>query len=64
MAEFERIQALNPDNQEVKTILQNLRTGRRALANISPPEPEPAERKEPPVKDSGKPATVGGQTLP
>ncbi|MBI2054508.1 MAG: tetratricopeptide repeat protein [Candidatus Sungbacteria bacterium] len=63
IAEFERIEILNPDNQEVKTILQNLKATRPALANISPPGPKPTERKEPPVKDSGGPAT-GSQTLP
>lgn len=46
--EFERIQIFNPDNGEVKTILANLRVGKRALTGIAPPAPE--ERSEPPVK--------------
>lgn len=53
--EFEKIEALNPDNQEVKTIIQNLKAGKPALTTISPPAPAPSERKEPPVKDSGNP---------
>lgn len=49
--EFEQIAALNPGNAEVKRILRNLRTGRAALAEISPPGPLPEEREEPPVKE-------------
>lgn len=55
LLEFERIEALNPDNQEVKIIISNLKAGKPALTTISPPAPAPAARKEPPVKDSGNP---------
>ncbi|MBI2096997.1 MAG: tetratricopeptide repeat protein [Candidatus Sungbacteria bacterium] len=52
--QFLRIQALNPDNQEVKTIMANLRAGKAALDGISPPAPPPTERREPPVSDAGE----------
>lgn len=55
LSEFKAIASLNPDNQEVKTIIANLEAGKPALATISPPAPSPTERKEPPVKDSGQP---------
>ena len=51
IAQFEKIEALNPDNAEVKKILRNLREGRRALAEISPPQPAPEERQEPPIEE-------------
>ena len=47
--QFVRIAALNPDNQEVKNILENLRSGRGALENIVPPAEPPAQRSVPPV---------------
>jgi len=50
--EFTKISALNPDNQEVKTILENLQAGKSALAGIVPPAPPPEKRKETPVKDT------------
>ncbi|MEK7566930.1 MAG: tetratricopeptide repeat protein [Patescibacteria group bacterium] len=46
--QFVRIQGLNPQNEEVAKILNNLRAGYSALAGISPP---PESRKEPPVKE-------------
>ena len=49
--EFERIQVFNPDNEEVKKILANLRAGKRALTGIAPPPPE--DRTEPPVEQKG-----------
>lgn len=49
--QFERVQAFNLANEEVKTILKNLRAGKRALSGISPPGPEPAERERAPVED-------------
>lgn len=52
--QFEKIQALNPENQEVKTILANLRAGKPALTTITP---HPTERRTPPVKDSTSSAT-------
>ncbi len=48
--EFERIREFNPDNDEVKRILANLRAGRTALDGIVPPAEPPEERKETPVK--------------
>ncbi|KKW21503.1 MAG: TPR domain/sulfotransferase domain protein [Parcubacteria group bacterium GW2011_GWA1_53_13] len=52
--QFEKIEALNPDNQEVKLILQNLRAGRGALDQIVPPAAPPEQRKEPPVGTQGR----------
>lgn len=45
--EFEKIEVLNPQNQEVKTILSNLNKGLSALETIAPPLPE--KRANPPV---------------
>lgn len=50
--EFERILALNPGNAEVEKILANLRAGKAALTNITPPESK--TRKEAPVKESSE----------
>jgi len=44
--QFEKIEKLNPDNEEVKKILFNLRTGKPALEGISPAQP-PIEEKLP-----------------
>ena len=41
IAQFEAINTLVPENNEVQTVLNNLRTGRGALGNIVAPEPEP-----------------------
>ncbi|MEK7085023.1 MAG: tetratricopeptide repeat protein, partial [Patescibacteria group bacterium] len=49
--QFELIQALNPDNREIKTILANLQNGREPLAGITPP---PLTRNSPPVVKEGK----------
>jgi len=49
--QFEAIEQLNPDNTEVKKILENLRSGKDALSGISPPEKFPEERREPPIKE-------------
>lgn len=51
LAQFKEIQALNPDNAEVKKIIANLEAGRSALSAISPPEVAPEDREEPPIKD-------------
>ncbi|MBU2263337.1 tetratricopeptide repeat protein [Patescibacteria group bacterium] len=48
--QFEKIQELNPGNDEVKNILKNLRSGKNALIDISPPAPSPEERAKPPVE--------------
>ena len=50
IAEFEKILIFNPDNQEVETILANLRTKKSALKGIVPPGTPPEKRKEVPVK--------------
>lgn len=52
--QFEKISELNPDNQEVKQILANLRVGKSALFGISPPEPEPQSRKNLPIEEEEK----------
>jgi tetratricopeptide (TPR) repeat protein len=58
--EFEEISTLNPDSQEVKNILKNLKAGRGALENIvvNPPksdkEKEPEKRSKLPVKEEGE----------
>lgn len=51
ISEFEKIESLNPGNTEVKGILSNLRAGRGALSNISPPQPAPEDREEPPLEE-------------
>lgn len=52
--EFEQIEIFNPDNQEVKRILENLRAGKSALGGIVPPAEPPEKRKETPVKEKGE----------
>ena len=47
--QFAQIAKTNPDNEEVRTILSNLKNGRSALAEISPPAPE--KREEPPIPE-------------
>lgn len=54
-AQFKKISELNPDNQEVKTIIGNLESGRSALDTVSPPAPAPEKRNAPPIDEgSGK----------
>lgn len=49
--QFVEIEKFNPDNQEVKTILVNLRAGRAALANAATiADTKPQDRKELPIK--------------
>lgn len=58
--QFEEIAVLNPDSQEIKNILKNLRAGRGALENIvaNPPksdnEKEPEKRSKLPVSEQGE----------
>lgn len=54
MAEFAKIAALNPDNQEVKRMVDNLTQGKPALDGIVPPLPPPEKRKDAPVKEKEK----------
>lgn len=53
IAQFERVSELNPDNQEVEKIVENLRAGRKALDRIVPPAQPPQERIAPPVEQTG-----------
>ncbi len=48
IVQFERIRALNPDNTEVQTILNNLHSGKSPLSGISTP---PEKRREPPLDE-------------
>jgi tetratricopeptide (TPR) repeat protein len=52
--QFEKIAELNPDNNEVKQILANLKAGKAALAGIAPPAPAPQSRSEVPVPEGAK----------
>ena len=47
--QFAYIAKTNPNNEEVKRILSNLKNGRSALAEIAPPAPE--NREEPPISE-------------
>jgi len=51
ISEFQKISALNPDNDEVKKIIVNLKLSKTALAGIAPPGQAPEKRKETPVKE-------------
>ncbi len=51
IGQFERIEALNPDNAEVPKILSNLKNGKKALTNISPPGAAPENRTAPPINE-------------
>ena len=46
--EFTRVADINPDNEEVRKILRNLREGRPALSGIIPSEP-PIEETPPEI---------------
>lgn len=52
VAQFKRIEELNPDNAEVKKILVNLAAEKPALENISPPQPSPEKREQPPIEEA------------
>lgn len=49
ISQFERVQELNPDNQEVAVILENLRAGAPPLAGFG--EEPPEDRDEPPIPE-------------
>lgn len=50
--QFEVVQTLNPDNQEIALILQNLKAGRTPFANAKPPvDSKPEKRSNLPVKE-------------
>jgi cytochrome c-type biogenesis protein CcmH/NrfG len=48
---FEDLKATNPDNQEVATILENLKAGKAPLEGIQP-APTSSERTTPPITDT------------
>jgi tetratricopeptide (TPR) repeat protein len=52
--QFQKISELNPDNNEIKLILKNLKAGKPALFGIAPPAPAPQNRKEAPVLEGAK----------
>ncbi len=51
ITQFEGIQTLNPDNEEVERILGNLRTGNNPFASVVPPEEPPEKRQKPPIEE-------------
>lgn len=54
IAQFEMIAKLNPDNEEVALILENLKAGRAAFADAEPPvDDEPEKREKLPVEEDG-----------
>ncbi len=48
LEQFERIKVFNPENQELNTIIKNIKAGKPALASIAPPPPE--KRRDTPVQ--------------
>ena len=52
--QFQKISELNPDNNEIKLILKNLKAGKPALFGIAPPAPAPQARSEAPVQEGVK----------
>ena len=51
LEEFGRIAATNPDNQEVKRIIANIKAGKPALESIVPPAVPPQQRTDVPVRE-------------
>jgi len=60
LEQFKKISALNPDNKEVKKIIDNLESGKPALDAVSPPAPAPEQRDAPPVEEG---STAGNKNL-
>jgi len=54
LEQFQKIAELNPDNNEVKQIIANLKAKKPALFSIVPPAPAPQNRKEAPVSEGTK----------
>lgn len=53
ITQFQRIEATNGDNQEVKFILSNLQAGRGALESVKPPlDDKPEKRSKLPIEES------------
>ncbi|TAL49534.1 tetratricopeptide repeat protein [Patescibacteria group bacterium] len=54
IVQFEGVEKTNPDNQEVKNILTNLRASRDPFANVKPPlDRSPERRAKPPIEETG-----------
>ncbi len=52
LTQFKQIQALNPDNAEIKVIISNLEAGNAPLAEVKPPlDDKPEKRSKLPVKE-------------
>ncbi len=51
IVQFEGVSRTNPDNQEVKNIITNLRAGRAPFADVLPPNNKPETRKKPPINE-------------
>jgi len=49
--QFENIAKTNPDNQEIQKIISNLKAGKSALEQISPPAKAPEKREAPPISE-------------
>jgi tetratricopeptide (TPR) repeat protein len=49
IAQFQDLVASNPDNQDVKNVLANLRAGKDPFANVPPPKNQPQNGKTPPI---------------
>ena len=56
IAQFEIVQSTNPDNEEVKLILKNLKAGKSPFANVTPPLDDAPEKRDklPVSEDKGK----------
>ncbi len=54
LSQFQKILALNPDNEEVEKIIANIERGKPALDGIVPPLQAPEKRTEAPVKEKGE----------
>lgn len=52
LAQFKALQASNPSNTEIRTIVNNLTAGKDAFANVPPPNNTPEKRSTPPVKET------------
>jgi len=49
--QFEQLAISNPDNQEINTILSNLKSGKAIFQDEKPPTSTPEKRTEPPIKE-------------
>lgn len=51
LKQFEELGVSNPDNEEIKTILTNLKAGKAIFQDEKPPVSTPEKRTEPPIKE-------------